>query len=38
MTMYTQNQLDEIANMLNTTPRKTLGFEIPAEVLEESLH
>jgi IS30 family transposase len=36
--MYTQNQLDEIANKLNTRPRKTLGFKTPAEVFDEALH
>ena len=38
MAMYTQNQLDEIANKLNTRPRKTLGFKTPAEVFEAALH
>lgn len=38
MAMYTQSQLDEIANKLNTRPRKTLGFKTPAEVFEEALH
>jgi len=38
MTMYTQDQLDEIANKLNTRPRKTLGFKTPAEVFDEALH
>lgn len=36
--MYTQKQLDEIANKLNTRPRKTLGFKTPAEVFETALH
>jgi IS30 family transposase len=34
---YTQDQLDEIANKLNTRPRKTLGFKTPAEVFEDAL-
>ena len=38
LAMYTQNQLDEIANKLNTRPRKTLGFKTPAEVFDEALH
>lgn len=38
LAMYTQNQLDEIANKLNTRPRKTLGFKTPAEVFHEVLH
>ena len=38
MAMYTQDQLDEIANKLNTRPRKTLGFKTPAEVFDEALH
>lgn len=38
MAIYTQNQLDEIANKLNTRPRKTLGFKTPAEVFEQVLH
>jgi IS30 family transposase len=37
MAMYTQGQLDEIANKLNTRPRKTLGFKTPAEVFDEAL-
>lgn len=31
--MYTQSQLDELANKLNTRPRKTPGFKTPAEVI-----
>ena len=37
MAMYSQSQLDEIANKLNTRPRKTLGFKTPAEVFDEAL-
>jgi IS30 family transposase len=38
MSMYTQFQLDEIANKLNTRPRKTLGYKTPSEVISEALH
>ena len=38
MGIYSQSQLDEIANKLNTRPRKTLGFNTPAEVFEQALH
>lgn len=38
MGIYSQSQLDEIANKLNTRPRKTLGFKTPAEVFEQALH
>jgi IS30 family transposase len=34
---YTQLQLDEIADMLNGRPRKTLGWETPAERLNSFL-
>ena len=38
MGMYNQTELDEIANKLNTRPRKTLGFKTPAEVFNDVLH
>jgi len=38
MEMYNQTELDEIANKLNTRPRKTLGFKTPAEVFNDVLH
>jgi IS30 family transposase len=38
MGMYSQSHLNEIANKLNTRPRKTLKFKTPAEVLNQVLH
>lgn len=38
MGMYNRKQLNEIANKLNTRPRKTLGFKTPAEVFNEVSH
>jgi IS30 family transposase len=32
-----QERLDEIANLLNTRPRQTLGWKFPVEVLVEYL-
>lgn len=37
LSKYTQSQLDDIANKLNTRPRKTLGFKTPAQVFNEAL-
>lgn len=37
LSVYTQEQLDEIAWSLNTRPRKSLGFRTPAEVYSELL-
>jgi IS30 family transposase len=34
---HTQNDLDAIADQLNTRPRKTLGFRTPAEALDDYL-
>jgi len=37
LSIYTQEQLDEIAWSLNTRPRKSLGFRSPVEVYSELL-
>jgi transposase, IS30 family len=37
LSVYTQEQLDEIAWSLNTRPRKSLGFRSPVEVYSELL-
>ena len=37
LSVYTQEQLDEIAWNLNTRPRKSLGFRSPVEVYSELL-
>ena len=37
LSVYTQEQLDEIARRLNTRPRQTLGFEMPVERLASSI-
>ena len=37
LSVYTQEQLDEIAWSLNTRPRKSLGFRTPVEVYNELL-
>lgn len=34
---YSQHQLNAIARQLNERPRKTLGFETPAEMFSESV-
>ena len=34
---YTQTQLNAIARELNTRPRKTLGYRIPADILTETV-
>ena len=38
LSVYTQEQLDEIAWSLNTRPRKSLGFRSQVEVYSELLH
>jgi IS30 family transposase len=37
LSVYSQEQLDEIAHRLNTRPRQTLGFEKPVERLAASV-
>jgi len=34
---YTQDDLDAIAQRLNTRPRKTLGFRTPGDMLQEAI-
>jgi IS30 family transposase len=37
LSVYTQNDLDQIALRLNTRPRKTLGFKTPADTFERAV-
>ncbi|MFJ2712349.1 IS30 family transposase, partial [Pseudomonas sp. NPDC087346] len=37
LSQVTQERLDEIADMLNTRPRQTLGWKFPVEVLVDYL-
>ena len=34
---YSQDDLDAVALQLNTRPRKTLGFQTPADMLERAV-
>ena len=34
---FTQDQLDAVADRLNTRPRKTLGYSTPADTLAKAL-
>ena len=38
LSVFTQQELDRVALKLNTRPRKTLGFQTPANNLAEVLH
>lgn len=38
LSVYSQRQLDAIAQRLNERPRQTLGFETPADTLARALH
>jgi len=37
LSIYNQRQLDGIANLLNTRPRKTLGFMTPCEAFADAV-
>ena len=37
LSVYTQSDLDQIALRLNTRPRKTLGFQTPADTFERAV-
>ena len=37
LSRYSQSELDEIALLLNQRPRKTLGFQTPADKLQASI-
>ncbi len=38
LSVYSQHQLDEIADLMNGRPRQTLGWQTPLEVYEQWLH
>ncbi|MCQ8897090.1 IS30 family transposase, partial [Limnobacter humi] len=38
LAVFSQHDLDKIAEKLNNRPRKILGFRTPSEVFEEALH
>ena len=37
VSVYTQHDLDQVALRLNTRPRKTLGFQTPADTFERAV-
>ncbi|HEY0886769.1 MAG TPA: IS30 family transposase, partial [Ramlibacter sp.] len=37
LSVFTQGQLDAVADQLNTRPRKTLGYKTPADTLARAL-
>ena len=37
LSVYTQNDLDQVALRLNTRPRKTLGFQTPADTFKRAV-
>jgi IS30 family transposase len=37
LSVYSQEELDEVALKLNQRPRKTLGFKTPADKLQASV-
>ncbi len=37
LSVYTRNDLDQVALCLNTRPRKTLGFQTPADTFQQAV-